>query len=545
MKKTLEVGISLPIETVTQRIGIIGQTGMGKTHLTTVLAEEMLEVGTPLVCLDPQGGMHGLRSSRDGKSPGYSIIVLGGDHADAPLEPTAGAVIADWVCKDRQSCVLDLSNFKKGEQRRFATDFAEQLYMKNKEPLHLIVDEADMFAPQRPFSDQKRMLGAFEDLVRRGRKKGIGVTLATQRPAVVHKDVLTQVALLVSLRLTGPQDRRALEDWISYNASEDEKRTVLSSMATLPIGTAWFWSPGWLGLLKKAKVRQRRTFDSSATPVVGAKTSTPKRAKVDLKTLSARISDTIERVKNNDPAALRRKITELERELEKAQKSPQVDETTLFKLAQYEKFFNEFQAFTANMKSELAITAQGPRNSPSKQPFPTHKYPPPLARRTPTSSPSSSVGGGLQRILIALAQNPKGLTKKQIGIRAQLSSKSGTFSTYLSRGRTEGLIESTVGTSNHFAITEAGLASLGSYEPLPTGLALQDYWISSLSGGASRMLQALCNAYPNNMTDEELGQAAEVSHKSGTFSTYLSKIRTLELSTGSRDSLRASPDLFD
>ena len=32
-----------------------------------------------------------------------------------------------------------------------------------------------------------------EDLVRRGRARGLGITLITQRPAVLNKDVLTQV----------------------------------------------------------------------------------------------------------------------------------------------------------------------------------------------------------------------------------------------------------------------------------------------------------------------------------------------------------------
>ena len=45
-----------------------------------------------------------------------------------------------------------------------------------------------------------------QDIVRRGRKKGIGCTLITQRPAVLSKDVLTQCEVLCVLRLVHPVD---------------------------------------------------------------------------------------------------------------------------------------------------------------------------------------------------------------------------------------------------------------------------------------------------------------------------------------------------
>jgi uncharacterized protein len=108
-----------------------------------------------------------------------------------PLELAAGQVIADLVVDEGISAVLDLAHFRKGEQTRFTTDFAERLYHRNRAPLQLVLDEADAFALQRPMKGQERMLGAVEDLVRRGRARGIGVTLVTQRSAVLNKDVPT------------------------------------------------------------------------------------------------------------------------------------------------------------------------------------------------------------------------------------------------------------------------------------------------------------------------------------------------------------------
>jgi hypothetical protein len=44
----------------------------------------------------------------------------------------------------------------------------------------------------------------------------------------------------------------------------------MESLASLPVGTAWVWSPGYLELFQRVTIRARETFDSSATPKAGA-----------------------------------------------------------------------------------------------------------------------------------------------------------------------------------------------------------------------------------------------------------------------------------
>ena len=74
------------------------------------------------------------------------------------------------------------------------------------EPLHLVLDEADMWAPQRPLPDAYALLGRIEEIVRRGRVRGFLPWLITQRPAVVHKDVLSQADILIAMKLTSSQE---------------------------------------------------------------------------------------------------------------------------------------------------------------------------------------------------------------------------------------------------------------------------------------------------------------------------------------------------
>jgi hypothetical protein len=153
-------------------------------------------------------------------------------------------------------------------------------------------------------------------MVRRGRARGIGVTLVTQRAAVLSKDVLTQVEVLVALRTIAPQDREAIDAWIQAHDAHGQRGEFMTSLASLPIGTAWFWSPGWLDVFRKVAIRKRTTFDSSATPKVGETVRAPKQlAPVDLEALKGQITATIERAKAEDPRELRRQVAELKAQL--------------------------------------------------------------------------------------------------------------------------------------------------------------------------------------------------------------------------------------
>jgi hypothetical protein len=172
----------------------------------------------------------------------------------------------------------------------------------------VFIDEADAFVPQRLIPGSERCFGAVDTMVRRGRSSGVAVTLISQRPQVINKDVLSQTEVLVSHQLTGPQDRKALEAWIEANDTENRRAEFMGSLASLKRGTAWFWSPGLLAIFKPVAVRDRHTFDSSATPKAGVTAiASPKAfAAVDLQKLTAEIAASIEKAKADDPRELRK-----------------------------------------------------------------------------------------------------------------------------------------------------------------------------------------------------------------------------------------------
>jgi hypothetical protein len=317
--------LSLPLDAVTQTLAILAKREAGKTYTASVLVEELLKADLPVVVVDPLGVWWGLRSAADGVGPGLPIAILGGKHGDIPLEPTAGKLVADLVIAERVSMVLDVSRFDDDERQLFVTDFAERIYAGNEEPLHLVFDEADLVAPQATMAGERRMVRAINNIVRRGRTRGLGSTLITQRSAELAKGVLSQTEVLIALRTNSPHDRDAIEAWVKKHIPrtdsaeglrEASPSEVMASLPSLPIGTAWVWSPGWLGLLRKVRIRQRETFDSSATPKAGQATRAPKTfAEVDLQGLQWEMASMIERAEADDPERLRRTIAGLRQDL--------------------------------------------------------------------------------------------------------------------------------------------------------------------------------------------------------------------------------------
>ncbi len=151
------------------------------------------------------------------------MTVFGGLHADVPLTLGMAAALGQLVGTHPLACVVDVSDFASAAaQRSFVTVFTKALYMANTEPLHLVLDEADLWAPQRVQPGGHDLLGRIEEIVRRGRVRGFVPWLITQRPAVLHKDVLSQADILVSMKLTSSQDREAVGRWIDGQADRAE-----------------------------------------------------------------------------------------------------------------------------------------------------------------------------------------------------------------------------------------------------------------------------------------------------------------------------------
>lgn len=563
-------GLAMPLDAVTSTFGILGVRGSGKTTAAAVLVEELLGNQIPCAIIDPTGAHWGLRSSANGKQAGYPVTIFGGEHADIPLEPGSGEMIANVLVAERIPAILDLSLLRKAQMSAWSADFLETLYRRNRQAMHLVIDEAQILAPQRTFAGSERALGAVEDVALRGRIRGLGLSLIAQRAASINKSVLTQMETLILMRTVGRPDIAAIDEWIANHADPDQGSLVKSELASLPTGAAWVWSPHFLGILQKVQVRRRATFDSSSTPKAGqARIAPAKWASIDAAALGERIAAAVEAAKESDPRALRSRIdalrrdkADLESRLERSEASrtqlheslaaasakqptapapipsPAIGREAVRALERARRDIDSVLASASEPASAVPAPAERPIESLPAEP------PRPAARPVPpTGSGAASLPKAQRAILSALAPYfPRTRSKRQVAMLTGYAGGGGGFNNAISALRTAGYLE---GQQSAMAATQAGIDALGAYEPLPTGVALLQHWLGQLPKAPRTILEVLIAAWPQALAKEEVAFRAGYEPGGGGFNNAISRLRTLELIGGPGQPLRASDDLMD
>lgn len=568
----------IPDAALDDRLGFIGTSGSGKTYNAGGAVEKLLKARSRVVIVDPLGVWWGLRLLADGKTASsFNVAIFGGAHGDLPLTENAGALIGETAATMAESCIVDLSELgSKSADRRFMTAFLDTIYRKAPgEPFHLVVDEADLFAPQKPPKGDETLLNLMEQIVRRGRVRGFIPWLISQRPAVLNKNVLSQVDGLIAFKLTASQDRDALDGWIEGQADKAQGKAIKDALPAMQVGNGVVWVPG-RGVLQTAAFPLKETFDSSRTPKRGEKkTKTASLKPLDLGALKSRLASVETEAKSNDPKALKAEIARLKAEVAKGGDSKPAAPDRAYERtvegARKEGFGEGYaQGWTDGDRGGFARGAGvaldqgfgavrdalkafvGIQFVPGKPP----KLPP-ATRITPAAAPRAPVAisapraprvdSGLPRPLQTIIDGIKwwnvlGVaepTHAQAGFIAGYSHKSGTWATYLSQLRAQGLLEG----RGNLVLTAAGDAAANSPDIPPTGEHLRAVILSKIDGPLRKILEPIIGAYPKGLSHAEVAGEAGYSHSSGTWATYLSKLRSLDLIEG-RGELKAQDWMF-
>lgn len=563
----------IPDAALDDRLGFVGTAGSGKTYNSGSGVERVLASGGRVVIPDPLGAWWGLALGPDGNTPSpwrdrSKLFIFGGEHGDFPISEHHGALIGEAVAGMAESAILDLSGFgTKASERRFMLAFLTAFYRHaSGDPVHLIFDEADMWAPQRLLDkdgEAAKLLGMMETVVRRGRIKGFIPWLITQRPAVLSKDVLSQVDGLIAFKLTSSQDRAALGAWIEGQADAGQGKEILASLPTLERGTGVVWVPG-RGILETATFPAKLTFDSSRTPKRGERKEHRDLKPLDLAGLRAKLTTIEEETKANDPRALKAEVARLTRELAKAERAkpapaPAAEEVDRL-LGDFKTRAIAAEARAASAESKLAKIARLV-NGLDQAPFayaaaaeqrvePTRGRPTRAAAVTNGAAPlpkpapvaDGSVPAGCAKPLATLAGvYPSGLTEAQWSTAAGYKRSGGTWGTYKSRLRQAGLIEHREG---RWFATETGAGAVGNVETPPSpGPDLVRWWASKLPG-TSRMAEVLIEAGREGLSREELAFRLDMSAAGGSFGTYLSRLAGPGLIDRSGGIVRLTAEVF-
>lgn len=520
-------------------IAILGKKGRGKTYTAKGIVERLLDMNRRVVVLDPLSTWWGLKALASGRE-GYPVVVFGGPHGDVELDEGMGRGLGRFLAREDHSAVIDLGQMRKGEQSRLVADLLDELFSHNRDPLWLVLEEADVFAPQQPREgDSTRVLGEVDRIARRGRAFGFRLISITQRAARLHKDVLTQLSTLVALGVTSPQDRDAVKAWVEGNADRDQARAVMDSMASLGVGEGWVWAPDF-DLLERVRFPKIRTLDTSATPKAGEKRVEPKRlAKADL----TRIRTALE-------AECAPAVDPPERGGAGERRAPAAGDIAAAEARGYERGVAEatrmarLAAEDVMRRVRVALGDATPE-AVSRQLTPAHRAVGASGTKPARQPPAAGAREGLgaeRKCLLTLVQcHPSGLTEAQWATLTGLKRSGGTWSTYKSRLRTAGLVALD---GDLWRATPEGLDVYGGVVEPPASITERIAMWRRAVGAAGRLLDILCEAYPAAMTREELALRAGLEPSGGTFSTYLSRLAGNELVVKAGETVRAADALF-
>jgi len=250
---------------VTSRSCIIAQSGAGKSYGVAVICEQLASHNLGFCVIDTEGEYFSLKQK-------FDVLWVGGKDSDVNFSSIDLQKLALVVVKESIPVILDVSDLS--DEKEAVNQWVTALYeaaTKLRNPYLLIIEEADKFVPQRGVK-----MPIIHEVARRGRKRGLGLLVASQRPALVDKEVLSQCNRQFIGKLTVENDLDAVRHFFS-------SRKDLYSLPDLLPGE--FFMVGFKPEESLFKFKPRVTKHTSITPDI--KERLPARIKKVINLLSS------------------------------------------------------------------------------------------------------------------------------------------------------------------------------------------------------------------------------------------------------------------
>lgn len=215
-------------ETTGFRCGIFGSSGAGKGYTLGRITEDVIEIGYPVIMLDPEEELWTFRE--------VGAVVVGGKHGDAPfVDSDAGIDDAIRFGLDSATpIVFDVQHLaveSEAEAARVGEHVMRRLWRildDERRRAFFVCTEAAIFAPQQvPRSSHRPEM--MRQFLQRGRKRGLHSIIETQRSADIQKSVISQCRVQLIGYLDEPVDYDAVKRKLAGRSFEH--------MRALPQGT--------------------------------------------------------------------------------------------------------------------------------------------------------------------------------------------------------------------------------------------------------------------------------------------------------------------
>ena len=526
---------------ITSRLLVQAASGGGKSYLLRRLAE-ITGGKVQIIILDPEGEFATLRP--------YLDMVLVSDEGDIKPDPKNAAMLAKRLMELKVSAVCDLYELKKPDRRIFVSRFLDALMSLPKKlwrPTLIMLDEAHDYCPERG-KGEATSTEAVIRLMSQGRKRGYCGVLATQRLSKLNKDAASECGTIFVGR-TSPVDQKRAADEMGIKHTNPSVFTRLKDGEFLGYGPAVVSADVARFTVSKV-VTEHPEAGKSHKHVAPAPSAAIKKVTRELTDL-ARSPDqplTLEEATGT--------IAKLNREIKKMQRAtPQSDATggpevinkainraldkqkrsieKEIKQSQ-QKLHDVIKAKTLQLKLIAKIVSKNgvvlPEPLTIKWPVAT-RIDQPVYRSSPQKHDDDAPklrGGALRMVQILADRHPAKFSLREWATLSNMSHKSGSFGTYKSTLNREGLFETDgrLFWSSDRAVDEYGDPTRA---PATPEELLEDWKRKIGGGGVSRMLDVLVSKYPSGLSRDDLGEAADLSPRSGSFGTYLSKLRSNNL----------------
>lgn len=518
------------IDYASQGNAILGIRNSGKSYTATFIAERLMDDGIPFIAFDPIGIWRYLKVGK--KGAGYPVVVAG-DNGDLPLTAESAVDIVRAAMKENVSLVVDLYSMKlsKADWRKIVEQCIRLLLYENK-PCglrHIFIEEAAEFCPQRVRPEDGKVYAEMEKLARMGGNASLGYTLINQRAEEVNKAILENCDCLFLHRQKGRHSLTALGKWLDVADTKNAK-AIINSLPSLEQGECWVWDQGSHDP-QRIQMPQKKTVHPDRKNPLATSAGIPSDVSKFVDVMSTWL--VAQKAFNGESPKLPRMIDESD-EIVHLKKMLEERDTAISNLQQILDRQNEIIFGIKVLVNEQRLTPVEVSSDRGVQ----HTAAPRkvrLPRLNTIDLPSGEV-----KLLTACAQYPNGLNRQQIStITAFAKSTRDRYIQYL---REKGLIEIVDG---KVIPTKEGIKTLGKdFKQLPTGKALQEYWLNILPEGEARILALLIRHYPKMVSREDVGKNTE--YAKSTRDRYIQYMVAKEIvKTKDRGMVVASENLFN